>query len=350
MSVFRKTSGTRTSRVLIALLCGTIAWAIYDISYGIFSTDTSVFFEKPIWIVIPQGATPNKVSRILSESRLLNRPRLFVYTAKILGLDKHIRAGKFRFDYPASIWKILKIVTRGGSFDVKVTIPEGLTIWHIAGIMQRELGIDSVRFVEACKNDSLLAQKGLSAPSFEGFLFPETYNIPLNTEPDSIISIMFNEFKARWKPEYAARAESIKISIRDVITLASIIEAEAHIKGEQPIISSVYHNRLSIGMMLQADPTTIYGLRKFDTPLLLEDLSDTSSYNTYRHKGLPPGPICNPGESAIRAALFPDTTEFLYFVSRRDGTHIFSKTLNEHNSAIQYVKKLAMQKNFDSKK
>ncbi len=338
------------SGVLLLLMIGLLALMIFDISFRLFATDTSQFYEKPIWVTIPQGTSPTKVSKILVEAGLLHSPRLFVFAAKLSGLDKHIRAGKFRFDYPISTWKILKMLTRGGSFDIRVTVPEGLTIWHIAGIMQRELAIDSVRFVEACKSESLLAIMGISSPSFEGFLFPETYNFPINVEPHSIISTMFNQFKARWKPEYSARAESLGMSTEEIVTLASIIEAEAHVKSEQTIISSVYHNRLAMDMMLQADPTTIYGLRKFDAPLTIEDLDDTSMYNTYRHKGLPPGPICNPGEPAIRAALFPDTTEFLYFVSRRDGTHIFSKTFDEHSSAIQYVKKLTVKKNFGLRK
>jgi len=254
-------------------------------------------------------------------------------------MHKKIRAGRFPFEKPMSTWEILRKITRGGSFDVPITIPEGFTIYQIAGLIE-QLGIDSIAFLASCNDSVLLDRIGIPGPTAEGFLFPETYHIPRGIDIDSIIAIMFYEFQSRWKPQYIARAESIKMSMLQVTILASIIEAEAHVKHEQPIISSVYHNRMRIGMMLQADPTTIYGMKKFDRPLLLKDLDNDSPYNTYRRFGLPPGAICNPGEDAIRAALYPDSTEFIYFVSRRDGTHIFSKTISEHHRAIQQVKRL----------
>jgi len=259
-------------------------------------------------------------------------------------MHKKIRAGRFKFERPVSVMKLVRILTRGGSFDIKITIPEGYTIYNIAGLLHRELGIDSVSFLASCKDSAVLNKLNIPGPTAEGFLFPETYSIPKEISPDSIISIMFNEFQRRWTDEYQVRADSLGFSKLEIITLASIIEAEAHQKEEQTIISSVYHNRIKLNMLLQADPTTIYGLRKFDKPLILTDLDDDSPYNTYRHAGLPPGPICNPGEDAIYAALYPDSTDYLYFVSRRDGTHIFSKTIQQHHRAIQTVKKLMRNK------
>ena len=306
----------------------------------VFVSDTSQVYDNPRFVEIPPGATTQTVAQILAEKGLLKHPTLFVICARITGRDKKLRAGRFRIDHSMSVWELLRHLTRGGSFDVRVTVPEGFTIFKIAGLVQRELGIDSLEFLRACRDTQLLRRLKIPGPTAEGYLFPETYYFPQGISADSVISTMYAEFKKHWKPEYSARAESLGMSINEVITLASIIEAEAHEKFEQPIISSVYHNRLAKGMKLQADPTTIYGLRKFDRPLSLKDLEDTSAYNTYRYFGLPPGPICNPGDSAIYYALYPDSTDYLYFVSRRDGTHIFSRTLKEHHRAIHSVKKL----------
>ena len=330
----------RKIKYAIWLVISIVIFLCIGLGYVLFAVDTSQSFPKPIYVEIPSGANTNRVAKILRDNKLLKYPKIFVYTAMITGMDKKIRAGRFRFDEPISLWELIKKLSRGGSFDIAITVPEGFTIYKIAGLVHRELGIDSIEFIAECQNKELLRKLKIPGPTAEGFLFPETYDFPEGIDADSIISIMFGEFRRRWKPRYSARAESLKLSLLDVVTLASIIESEAHRKSEQPIISSVYHNRLKLGMMLQADPTTIYGLKKFDKPLTLKDLDSDSPYNTYRHFGLPPGPICNPGEDAIRAALYPDSTDYLYFVSRRDGTHIFSKTIQEHHKAIERVKKL----------
>jgi len=331
---------TKIILVLLFLLILASLW----VGYQLFAIDTSISFVSPFYIEIPAGASTQQIKSILIDAGLLRNPGLFTYTARITGLHKEIRAGRFRFDKPVSTWQLLQILTSGGSFDIQITIPEGFTIYEIAGTMQNNLGIDSLAFLVACSNSDLLKKIGIPGPTTEGFLFPETYNIPRGIRPDSIISMMYGEFNRRWKPEFNRQAISMGMSCFEVVVLASIIEEEAHEKSEQPIISSVYHNRLRIGMMLQADPTTIYGIKKFDKPLLLIDLDSDSPYNTYRHFGLPPGPICNPGLGAIRAAMNPDSTDYFYFVSRRDGTHIFSKTIQEHHRAIQRIKKLIKSK------
>jgi len=327
---------------VIAFICAILSglW----IGYLLFSVDTSISFDSPIYVEIPYGIGTRQVAKIFVDSEILKNPKIFVITALVTGRDKEIRAGRFRFERPLSVWQLIKNITRGGSFDISITIPEGFTIYAISGIVQKELGIDSVAFLAACRDTTLLKKIGIPGPTAEGFLFPETYNIPQGIEKDSLICIMFAEFIKRWSPEYQTYAASLGMSLLEIVTLASIIEAEAYVKSEQTVISSVYHNRLKIGMMLQADPTTIYGLKKFDKPLLLVDLDDDSPYNTYRRLGLPPGPICNPGEDAIRATLLPDSTEYLYFVSRRDGTHIFSRTIQEHHKAIREVKKIINRK------
>ena len=340
---------TTPHRIILVIFCFVFCIAVIWVLYCLFSVDTSIVFEKPVVVEIPSGASTSLVADVLQKSKLLKHRTLFILAARISGRDKKIRAGRFRFYHPLSVWQVLGEITKGGSFDVSLTIPEGFTIYEVAGAVQKNLGIDSALFLGKCFDENLLKKFKINAPSVEGFLFPETYNIPQGISADSVISIMVAEFRRRWTDRYTARAESLNMTMEEIVTLASIIEAEAHIKPEQKIISSVYHNRLKKGMMLQADPTTIYGLKKFDRPLLLKDLDSDSPYNTYRNFGLPPGPICNPGIDAIEAALYPDSTDFLYFVSKRDGTHIFSRTIREHHRAIQKVKNF-LKKTLRSKK
>ncbi len=330
-------------KILIPIVSFLLCLIILSFLYSLFAVDTSVVFEKPIIVDIPPGANTSTAAEILLYEGVLHHPILFKFIARITGLHKKIRAGRFRFYRPLSVWQVLKEITKGGSFDITITVPEGFTIFQIASLVSKKLDIDSVAFIAECRDTSLLAKFGIKSPSAEGFLFPNTYRIPMGISMDSVISIMFGEFRRRWENEYTSRAESLGMTIEEIVTLASIIEAEAHVECEQKIISSVYHNRLRKGMMLQADPTTIYGLRKFDRPLLLKDLDSDSPYNTYRNFGLPPGPICNPGIGAIEAALYPDSTDFLFFVSRGDGTHIFSKTIRQHHRAIQKIKNMLRQ-------
>lgn len=324
----------------------TISAAILVVGFGLasfifrifFVSDSSRNFNPPAVVIIQHGTSLKEISLILARSGVIDHPRAFVLLSKIRGLDKKIRAGRFRFPHALSTWRALDALIRGGWFDIPVTIPEGFTIYHIAGTLSRTLGMDSSSFTAACADTKIINALGIPGKTAEGFLFPETYYMPPKISPDSAISIMFSEFKRRWKREYQERADSMGMSMYEIVTLASIIESEAHIKEEQPIISSVYHNRLHRGMLLQADPTAMYGLKKFDIPPTLTDLQDTSQYNTYRWLGLPIGPICNPGEDAIKSALYPAKTDFLYFVSRGNGTHIFSQTLEQHNAAIKQVR------------
>lgn len=338
--MLQKPTHSKFLNSVIILLSVIIFIFVLLVAYRLFAVDTSLAFSKPVLVDIPSGASTAQVARFLVKAGVLKYPTIFVFTARITGKHKQIRAGRFSFSRPLSTWQILVKITRGGSFDVSITIPEGFNIFEIAGLVEEKLNIDSVAFIAACADTQLLKRLNIYGPTAEGFLFPETYHIPLGLGADSVISIMHNEFVRRWRPQYTARTESLKMEMLAVVTLASIIEKEAHIKEEQTVISSVYHNRLRLGMMLQADPTTIYGLRKFNSPLLLKDLDSDSPYNTYRYFGLPPGPICNPGEDAIIAALYPDSTEYLYFVSRRDGTHIFSETIQQHHRAIRQVKQM----------
>ncbi len=313
-----------------------VLWVLYQA----FGESSPIQFENPKYIEIPVGSTTYNVAKILVSEKLIYHPRLFIVLARITGFDRKLRAGYFKFEYRPSVWEVIRKLTSGGSFDVKLTIPEAYTIYEIGSLVQCEFKIDSLQFVTACSDTKVFRKLNISALSMEGFLFPETYLVPKDIKSESLIVLMYNEFQRRWRPEWDIRLDEIEFSKLDIVILASIIEAEAHVKNEQKQISSVYHNRLSKGMLLQADPTVAYGMGKINQPLLIKDLKSPSVYNTYIHSGLPAGPICNPGEDAIIAALYPETTSYLYFVSRRaDGTHKFSRTFIEHNKAIQEIKR-----------
>ncbi|HHI02340.1 MAG TPA: endolytic transglycosylase MltG, partial [candidate division Zixibacteria bacterium] len=218
-----------------------------------------------------------------------------------------------------------------------VTIPEGLTVWEIAVIISNNTDIDSASFHNrAC--DTAYTMENYNLEGLEGFLFPETYRFWYQIELDEIIEIMVDEYRRQTERLNFDDAPN-NLSEKEIVILASIIEAEARDGSELGKISSVYNNRLSKKMRLQADPTVIYALGGLDRPLWFRDLEYDSPYNTYKYRGLPPGPINSPGLAAIKAALNPETTDFLYFVADGTGKHIFSKTLREHNRARSRIKK-----------
>jgi UPF0755 protein len=212
-------------------------------------------------------------------------------------------------------------------------------MWDIAGAFT-SAGVDSAALLDEIRSPQRLERRHIDAPSLEGYLFPDTYVVPWGVSPAEVVSQMLDRLDAVFTDSLFARAVEIGMTPHEVLTLASIVEAEARVPAERPIISAVYHNRLRRGMRLEADPTVAYAMGGFRGRMLFVHLEIDSPYNTYRNKGLPPGPICSPGQAAIRAALYPDPdTDALYFVARGDGSHIFSKTLREHQTAVQKVRR-----------
>ncbi|RKZ34140.1 endolytic transglycosylase MltG [bacterium] len=321
--------------VLVALIV--IGVVLVSIPYSVLYKDTSKVIDATI--VIPKGCSVQNTARLLTENRIINRPNLFVLWAKLLGFDRRIRAGRHRLVGSYSLLGLLQTLSRGGSFSIDITVYDGENIYEIAGVVEHKLGIDSLSFLDRATNDSLMKAVGIPSTTAEGFLFPETYNIDPGTSADELIAMMYHQFKQEFKSNLYARAESLGMSIKDVVTLASIIEKEAYFPDEMPRISGVYHNRLSRGMLLQACPTVNYALKQFDKRLLYEDLELESPYNTYKYKGLPPTPIANPGKKAILAALYPEKHDFYYFVSEGEGHHSFTRTEKEHAEAIRAIKK-----------
>ena len=291
-------------------------------------------------VTIPKGASLNEVGITLKNNNIIHNKQSFQLAVKILGYEKDIPAGRFRIEKASTNYAIIDQLVNGKQLTKKVTIREGWTISMIAKELDEKLGIKTHFFEDATHNKNLLDKWGIQAKSFEGYLFPNTYQFNENESPSDIINVMVQEYKRNLSDEMLVQMNQIKMSEQEVLTLASIIEGEAIYDKERAIISGVYHNRLKKGMRLQADPTIQYILEDGPRRLLNRDLKIVSPYNTYLNKGLPPGPINNPGIESIKAALFPTESDYLYFVARGDGYHTFSKTEKQHNKAKRDFQKV----------
>jgi UPF0755 protein len=294
--------------------------------------------QESVFLIIKEGENMHQVVGQLKEKGILPDGRTFILVGRITGLDRKIQPGRYDFNRGITRSYILGKLSRGDITYSDVTIPEGLTIKEIAGILRGSIGIDSAEFVRITKDSKLIDNLGIKSSSLEGYLFPNTYNLYWKMPSEEVVEKMVDEFNKVFDEDLRQRAKQIGFSVHKIVTLASMIEKETQFDEERPIISSVFHNRLKLGMPLQCDPTVIYVLPDLNRPLLSGDLKTDSPYNTYRYYGLPPGPICNPGKKSIMAALHPSKTNYLYFVAKANGNHIFSDNLAEHNRARQKIK------------
>jgi UPF0755 protein len=249
--------------------------------------------------------------------------------------DKRLRAGEYRLSAAMTPAQILDVLVQGRSVLYRLTIPEGYTIVQIAQEVARQ-DLGTAEDVQRLATDPQFVQShGIEAQTLEGYLFPDTYYFPKDVEPRKIIAKMVERFKAQLQPVWEQRAKELNFSVHQIVTLASIIEKETGAPSERPIIASVFHNRLKKKMRLESDPTVIYGIPNFDGNIKRHHLQTWTPYNTYKIRGLPPGPIANPGRASIEATLYPDQTDFLYFVAKKDGTHHFSTNIKDHNRAVR---------------
>jgi UPF0755 protein len=300
--------------------------------------------KDSVSILVRPGDSMSGIVQGLNEAKIIEDGKGLLLLAKLLGKDRHIQVGRYDFQKGMTLYSVFTKLSKGVVTLSQVTIPEGRTIKQIAGILQREIQIDFTDFVGIATDSQFAKSLGIPASTLEGYLFPDTYKFSWGTSPEKIAQMMVDQFKQTYADSLQKRAEALDLTSTEVVTLASLIEAEAKVDEERRIISAVYHNRLKRGMLLQCDPTVIYALPELDRPLLLKDLEIDSPYNTYKHSGLPPGPICNPGRASIIAALYPAEVNYLYFVSKGDGTHIFSSTLIDHNRARDRVKRIQKNK------
>ena len=288
---------------------------------------------------IAEGASLSEVAEQLHRKNLIKSDWAFVWMGRLAGSDRKIIPGEYELRGGMDPSTILEKIVRGEVIQYTVTIPEGFSVRQIADVLHEQRLADREEFLR-CAGDPVFIQT-LSLPvdnrvdHLEGYLFPDTYQFARHVAPEQLITTMVSRFKQTVTEEHRRRAAELGLSMHQAVTLASVIEKETARPDERTLISGVFHNRLQKKIPLQSDPTVIYALNAFDGNLRKKDLSIESPYNTYRVVGLPPGPIANPGNAAIHAALYPAPTEYLYFVSRNDGSHEFSETLAEHNRAVK---------------
>lgn len=290
--------------------------------------------DKKIIMVLP-GWGLHTISAELSDSQLIKSSLKFKLFAILRGYDKKIRAGEYQLSRSMSPKEILEMMVSGKVYLHRLTIPEGYSLRQIIAEVGRSGLVREKAFAAAAADREFIRKKLPEASDLEGYLFPDTYYFPKGISAQTILSAMLSRTDTVFRHEWKQRAREMNFSVHQVLTLASVIEKETGLASERPIISSVFHNRLKLGMRLDSDPTVIYGIENFNGNITRKNLETPTPYNTYKIHGLPPGPIASPGASAIEAALYPADTDFLYFVAKGDGSHQFSKTIEEHRQAVK---------------
>ncbi|MEK7366275.1 MAG: endolytic transglycosylase MltG, partial [Candidatus Deferrimicrobiota bacterium] len=243
--------------------------------------------------------------------------------------------GEYAFPTPPSAFEAWRRLVRGDVIKYEVTVPPGANLYDVAEWLEEKKLVPAEAFLATAASPDVLRRLEIPGESAEGYLFPDNYIFVKPVTPEEILVFMVRQFRRKIPPDAEKRAREDGLSLHQVVTIASIIEKETRVEEEKPIVSAVIRRRLSLGMPLQMDPTVIYGVKRFDGTVTRKDLRTAGPYNTYLNRGLPPGPIANPGLAALTAALNPSKAEYLYFVSRNDGSHTFSRTLPEHIRAVE---------------
>ena len=286
-------------------------------------------------VVIHNGQKFSSTCKMLHESGIILKPEIFKFYARFKGYDKKIKAGEYLLSPAMTPEKILSILVGGQVHLYKLTIPEGYNIWQTASAVEKAGLCTKKSFIKSATDISMVHSMEINAETLEGYLFPDTYYFPKEACPEKIISTMVSHFNSIFTSPLREKVKKTGLTLHQVVTLASIIEKETGAASERAVISSVFHNRLKKRMRLESDPTVIYGIKNFNGNITRKDLVRITPYNTYKIKGLPVGPIANPGIEAIKAALYPADTKFFYFVSKKTGLHHFSTNIKEHNRAVR---------------
>lgn len=327
----------RISRYVILFFAVIVLFFVLLINYSTSSIDKK---NMDVLIDIPTGSSFLKVTEILNQAGLI-KSRIFFYSLTIIkNARRHIRAGEYEFNTSLTPSAMIDKLLHGEIKIHKVIIREDISLRDIAALLDKEKLINKDDFFGLASDEDFLESLNIKADSIEGYLFPETYFFDRSMSTRQIMKIMVSQFWKKVTPEMIKRAGELGFNTHQFITFASIIGKESGDDAEKPIISAVFHNRLKKKMRLQSDPTAVYDLDNFDGKILRSHLRRISHYNTYIIKGLPPGPIANPGLTSLKAVLYPTDVNYLYFVSKKDGTHYFSNSLAEHNEAIkryQYI-------------
>jgi UPF0755 protein len=310
--------------VLIVVLAG--AWVLHLLNQPYKG------FSNPVFVDFARGTSTSSMAATLADSGVI-RDRWLLLAARGLRRGTNLQAGEYKFDKPASPFEILGRLARGDIYYMELLVPEGFNMFDIAEAVGKLGTIRPETFLAAARNPAMIRDLDPDAPSLEGYLFPNKYRVYRHTTAQQICRMMTDEFRERWK------ALGTHADVHAAVTLAAMVEREARRPEERPLVASVFNNRLRIGMKLDCDPTTVYAAlleNRYRGAIHRSDLENTSPWNTYRHPGLPPGPIANPGLNAIQAALAPAETPYLYFVAKADGSggHNFSESLSEHYAAV----------------
>jgi UPF0755 protein len=329
---------SRKSLFLASVACVFIIVVFLSLGFGIFLISPADREGKDETFVVREGSSLREIAQNLEKRGLVKSKNLFVLWSRMMGYSKGIKSGEYMLSAAMPPVKIIEKLRRGLILTHSITIPEGYARDQLSELLNEKGLVDRKLFLSLTEEPSVLKNYGVSGPSLEGYLFPDTYQFGRGIPPSLIIDTMVKRFWQMVGP-MTDRARETGMSMGEIVTLASIVEKETGRPEERALIASVFLNRLKRGMRLESDPTVIYGLERFDGNLRKRDLAQKSPYNTYVIHGLTPGPICNPGLESIKAVIFPAKTDYLYFVSKNDGSHHFSRTLSEHNRAVETYQK-----------
>jgi UPF0755 protein len=321
---------------LVAL--GVLAAGIAGVLYKQTSEPFKGYEAAEQFVTIEPRSGTRTIGQRLIAAGVVQNEGVFRAALWRTGRARSLQAGEFRFDRPMTPTEVIDKIARGDVYNRRVTFPEGLNIQEMARIYEQQQFGKAAAFVEAARDPGAIRDIDPAATDLEGYLFPETYAMPRNTTATKLVSMMVGRFRQLFTAEMQQAARALEMTPREAVTLASLVEKETAMPAERPMVAAVYLNRLKIGMGMQADPTVIYALQRagrYNGNLRREDLSFDSPYNTYRYAGLPPGPIASPGLASLQAAVAPAKIDYLYFVSRNDGSHVFARTLVEHNENVR---------------
>jgi UPF0755 protein len=319
--------------LLLAVVAAGAAWWVYDR----IATPYRGFTGDEVFVELPAGTSVSAMADRLAGAGVVPDAVTFRLAARLSGQERRLQAGEYRFTDAATPDEIVDRLARGDVFVMPITFREGLTIREMAAVFEDSGLGTAAEFRTAATRADLIRDLDTRADDLEGYLFPSTYTLSRQTTADQLVAVMVAEFERAFDANLRAAAEARGMSVREVVTLASVVERETAVPDERPMVASVFHNRLRIGMPLQTDPTVIYAMMRagrWNGNITRNDLQMEHPYNTYRNRGLPPGPIAAPGRASLEAVLRPADVPYLYFVSRNDGTHVFSATLAEHNRAV----------------
>ena len=323
----------------LALVAAAAAWVLLPARLDAPVTPPRPGREVGEFLRIRRGEGFGSVTETLIQQGWIEAAWPLRLEARRRGWDRQVKPGWYRWRAGESIRALLARLARGEIEEARVTIPEGWRLGRILEVLADSAWVPRDTLAALARDPGWRLQQSLPGPGLEGFLFPDTYRIPRGVEPGDLLGQLLRPGLDYWLDSLAVEAGRQGLSRLEVWTLASIVEAEAGVAGERPLIAAVFRNRLRLGMRLESDPTVLFALDRPPGRVLYADLEVDSPYNTYRRVGLPPGPICSPGRASLRAALFPDRTcDALFFVARGDGTHVFSRTLAEHNRARRVLR------------